>query len=102
VASKKQSPFLDVIKSLVKEPMLILLLVAATIYFISGKEGDGFFLAVAIVFVAGISLFQDSRSRIALDKLKELSQPRSKIIRDGQVVEITSGDIVIGESLMIE
>jgi Ca2+-transporting ATPase len=102
VASKKQSPFLDVIKSLVKEPMLILLLVAATIYFISGKEGDGSFLAVAIVFVAGISLFQDSRSRIALDKLKELSQPRSKIIRDGQVVEITSGDIVIGDSLMIE
>jgi Ca2+-transporting ATPase len=102
VASDRKSPILQVIGSLIKEPMLILLLAASTIYFISGQTGDGLFLVFAIVFVAGISLFQDSKSRNALDKLKELSQPRSKVVRDGQLKEISSDEIVLGDSLMIE
>jgi Ca2+-transporting ATPase len=100
--SEEKSTFLNVIKRLIKEPMLILLLVASTIYFISGQVGDGLFLACAIVFVAGISLYQDSRSRNALNKLKELSQPHSKVIRDGQIKEIASDEIVLGDSLMVE
>ena len=53
---KKENGFLDAIKSLAKEPMIILLLVASAIYFISGKTGDGIFMSSAIVLVAGISL----------------------------------------------
>jgi Ca2+-transporting ATPase len=69
---KKENGFVDALKSLVKEPMVILLLVASIIYFISGKTGDGIFLASAIVLVAAISLYQDSRSRNALEKAKRL------------------------------
>lgn len=72
---KKENGFVDALKSLVKEPMVILLLIASCIYFISGKTGDGIFLASAIVLVAGISLYQDSRSRNALQKLKDFTQP---------------------------
>ena len=51
---EKESGFIDAIKSLAKEPMVLLLLVTSCIYFISGKTGDGIFLASAIVLVAGI------------------------------------------------
>lgn len=63
---KKENGFLEAIKSLAKEPMIILLLVASFIYFISGDTGDGIFLASAIVLIAIISLYQNSRSRNAL------------------------------------
>ena len=53
---KKENGFLEAIKGLIKEPMVILLLVASVIYFISGEYGDGIFLASAIVLVATISL----------------------------------------------
>ncbi|MBC7652575.1 MAG: cation-translocating P-type ATPase, partial [Deinococcales bacterium] len=99
---KKENSFLDAFKSLVKEPMLILLLVAASIYFVSGKIGDGFFMVIAIVLVATISLYQDARSRNALLKLKDFTQPKCKVIRNGIIEEINSEDLVVGDSLIIE
>ena len=91
-----------ILKSLAKEPMVILLLVASLLYFISGNTGDGLFLAFAIVLVSGISLYQDSRSRNALEKLKNFTRPNCKVIRNGNVEEIKSEDLVVGDSLMVE
>ena len=99
---KKENGFLTALKSLVKEPMVILLLVASILYFITGHTGDGIFMASAIVLVATISLYQDSRSRNALDKLKNFTQPNCKVIRNGIVQEIGSEELVIGDSLMVE
>lgn len=99
---KKENSFLNALKSIAKEPMVILLLVASSVYFMSGNAGDGFFLASAVVLVATISLYQDSRSRNALEKLKDFTQPKCKVIRNGEVVEIKSEDLVLGDSLMVE
>lgn len=99
---KKENGFFDAIKSLAKEPMVILLMAAAVIYLISGQTGDAIFLASAVVLVATISLYQDSRSRNALEKLKTFSQPHCKVIREGQEVEIKSEEIVLGDYLIIE
>src|SRR6185312_10535376 len=99
---KKESSFLDTVKRIAKEPMTILLLVSSSIYFISGKTGDGIFLVVAIIFITSISLYQDSRSKNALEKLKDFSQLNCKVIRNGKVEEIKSEDLVVGDSLMVE
>ena len=99
---KQESSVLDAIKKLAKEPMIILLLMASLIYFLSGKPGDGTFLVSAIIIVSVISLFQDSRSRNALQKLKNLTQPNCNVIRNGKVEEIKSEDLVVGDSLMVE
>lgn len=100
--SKKKNHFFEAIKGLAKEPMVILLLVAATLYFFTGNTGDGIFLAAAILLVAAISLYQDAKTHNALEKLKELSQPRCKVIRNGEVVEIKSQEVVVGDFLMVE
>ncbi len=99
---KKENGFFDALKSLAKEPMLILLLAAAAIYFISGDAGDGIFMLSAIILVSAISLYQDSRSRNALEKLKTFTQPHCKVIRNGEVVEIKSEELVVGDSMMVE
>ena len=99
---KRENGFFDALKSLAKEPMLILLLVTAAIYFISGDMGDGFFMLSAIIMLSAISLYQDGRSRNALEKLKNFTQPRCKVIRNGEVVEIKSEELVVGDSLMVE
>ena len=99
---KRENGFFDALKSLAKEPMLILLLVTAAIYFINGDMGDGFFMLSAIIMVSAISLYQDGRSRNALEKLKNFTQPRCKVIRNGEVVEIKGKELVVGDSLMVE
>jgi Ca2+-transporting ATPase len=99
---KKENKLLSTIKRLIKEPMLILLLIAALIYFISGKTNNGFFLVAAIVFQISISLFQYSRSKNALEKLKNFSQPKCRVIRNGKEQEIKSEEIVVGDNLIVE
>lgn len=99
---KTENGFLEALKSLAKEPMVLLLLVAATVYFISGKTGDGIFLASAIVLVATISLYQDSRSRNALAQLKNFTEPNCKVIRNGATIDIKSEDLVVGDLLVVE
>ncbi|MBW8523759.1 cation-translocating P-type ATPase [Chryseobacterium chendengshani] len=99
---KQENTFTDTLIRIAKDPMLILLLVAASIYFISGNAGDGIFLTVAIIFQMSISLYQDSRSKNALEKLKHLSQPNCKVIRNSKIVEIKSEDVVVGDYVMVE
>ena len=99
---KKENAFLDALKSLIKEPMIILLLVASLIYFVNSMVSDGIFMVSAIIVISLISLYQDSRSRNALEKLKHFTQPNCKVIRDGETVEINSEDLVVGDSLIIE
>ncbi|MFT5754001.1 MAG: Ca2+-transporting ATPase [Flavobacterium sp.] len=99
---KQDNTVLDAIKNLAKEPMIILLLVASIIYFVSGNIGDGIFLSSAIIIVSVIALFQYSRSRNALQKLKNLTQPLCKVIRNGATIEILSEDLVVGDNVVVE
>lgn len=90
------------ILEMVKEPMFLLLVAAASIYYITGDYGDGVFMTIAIILVATISLFQEARSRNAIDALKKLSQPKSKVIRNGELIEILSEEIVLGDTIQVE
>jgi Ca2+-transporting ATPase len=97
-----KNPILDILIDLVKEPMLILLIVASIVYFITGNTGDGFFMIAAIIIVTGISLFQESRSKKALDNLRSLTQPLCRVIRDRKISTIPKEEVVIGDYMIIE
>lgn len=100
---KKPNFLLESLKKLVQEPLIIvLLLVSSTIYFITGKTADAIFLLFAILFVSLISLYQDTRSKNALEKLRNYTQPKCKVIRNGEIVDVDTEEIVLGDSLMVE
>lgn len=99
---KREYVFLNALKSLLTEPMVIILVVASVIYFISGSTGDGIFLVVSTVLISAISLYQDNRSRNALEQLKSFIQPVCKVIRNGITTEIKSGELVIGDFMVVE
>lgn len=99
---QQKNHFLLSVLEMIKEPMFLLLVAAASIYYISGDYGDGIFMTVAIFLVAAISLFQEARSRNAINALKKLSKPKSKVIRNNKVIEIPSEEIVVGDFIKIE
>lgn len=102
IQEKEPSGFWHVLKGIVAEPMFVLLLLAALLYFILGEYADGMIMLVAIAFVSGISLFQETRSRNALDALKKLTQPASRVFRNGALTEIPSQEIVPGDLVLLE
>lgn len=99
---QKKNNFLSSVIEMVKEPMFLLLLTATSIYFIIGEYGNGIFMAVAIALVSTISLYQESKSRNAIEALEKLTQPKSKVIRNGAVLEIPSEEIVLGDYIQTE
>lgn len=87
---------------MITEPMFLFLLTATSVYFITGEYGNGIFMTVAIILVSAISLYQESKSRNAIESLKKLLQPRSKVIRNGEILEILSEEIVLGDCIQTE
>jgi len=87
---------------IVKEPMFIILFIACTIYFIVGQYQEGFIMLAAILLVTGISLFQEYRSRNAVEALKKLSAPLAKVVRNGKPGQVPAADIVVNDLLVIE
>ncbi|MCK8143062.1 cation-translocating P-type ATPase [Flavobacterium sp. I-SCBP12n] len=102
IIQQKKNVFLNSVLEMIKEPMFLLLLTATSIYFITGDYGNGIFMGMAIVLVSAISLYQESKSRSAINDLKKLSQPKSKVIRNGITSEIPSEEIVIGDLIQTE
>ena len=93
---------LHVLKGIGLEPMFILLFIACAVYFIVGQFQEGFIMLAAILIVSGISIFQDYRSRNAVQALKKLSAPHANVMRDGQLVQVVTEDIVVDDILLLE
>lgn len=100
-AHDNQNRFLEVAREIATEPLFIILVSTASIYFFLGETSEGIIMLIALTFVSGISLFQESRSRTAVDALKKLSTPLTKVIRKGAEIKIDVEEIVMGDLLVL-
>ena len=80
-----------------KEPMLLLLISVAIIYFILDKYDEAYFMLFALIMVSGISFFQDNRSRKALEALENLVEPLSQVLRNDKIENIATVAIVMND-----
>ncbi|HEX7016327.1 MAG TPA: cation-translocating P-type ATPase [Cyclobacteriaceae bacterium] len=99
---KARHPWFEVFRDIVTEPMFILLLAAVVIYLLSGEVADALFMTSAIIIVSGISLYQETRSRKALDTLQSLTEPKCRVIRDGKIQTLPREELVVGDFMMVE
>jgi ATPase, P-type (transporting), HAD superfamily, subfamily IC len=99
---KEDHVFRHILKEVVSEPMFILLLTACIIYFFVGKYVDGCIMLTAIFIVAGISLYQGYKSENAINTLKRLSAPKSRVLRNGISIRIPTEEIVVDDVLLLE
>lgn len=100
-AVKKES-WADLLFNILKEPMLILLICVSFIYVLTGDYGEALFMFAAIVGVTTISFYQDNRSKKALEELKKLNEPLSKVIRDSKMIDIPTFEIAVGDLCITE
>lgn len=90
-----------VLFEMLKEPMLLLLIAVSILYWMTGDNGEAVFMAIAIIVVSGISLFQDTRNHKALEELKNLNEPVSTVIREGVLRQIHTHEIVVGDMMLV-
>ncbi|MCL2488998.1 MAG: cation-translocating P-type ATPase [Oscillospiraceae bacterium] len=98
---KKESLFLKALEIL-REPMFLLLLGAATVYFVLKEPVDGSFMLGFVVCMIGIEVYQEWKTDKTLAALKNLAAPRVRAMRDGQECHLPSAELVPGDLIMIE
>ncbi|MCL2654107.1 MAG: cation-translocating P-type ATPase [Coriobacteriia bacterium] len=101
LSPEKKKSFLLKALGILREPMFILLIAAALVYFLLNEPRDGSIMLVFVVAVIGIEIFQEWRTDQTLDALKSLSAPTATVIRDGAQCQIPSTDLVPGDMLII-
>ena len=97
---KKESFFRKTLH-IICEPMFLLLLVAATIYFVLGEPRDGIIMLVFVVGIISIDVVQEWKTDRTLNALKDLSAPHITVLRDGQKQIIASADLVPGDLMRL-
>lgn len=99
-AANKQSFFIKALH-IIAEPMFLLLIVAAIIYFILGEPRDGAIMLIFVIGIISIDVIQEWKTDKTLSALKDLSAPHVTVIRDEKEVIIPSVDLVPGDVMMI-
>jgi len=89
------------IGSVIREPMITLLIIAGVISFILAERIDGFLLISTVFIIIGISLFQERRTEKALSALRTLAAPLALVIRSGVRVRIPANRIVPGDLIQL-
>lgn len=98
---EKKESFIHKILEVLSEPMFMLLIVAAIVYFILGEPRDGSIMLVFVLGIISIDVIQEWKTDKTLKALKNLSAPRIKVIRDGVEKPINSTDLVPGDLMII-
>ena len=97
----KKEGFLKKVLHIICEPMFLLLIIAAAIYFVLGEQRDGAIMLIFVVGIISIDVIQEWKTDKTLNALKELSSPHITVIRDGRETVIASTDLVPGDLIMI-
>jgi Ca2+-transporting ATPase len=84
-----------------REPMLLLLLGASTVYLLIGDLTEALILAASMLVVIGISIGQRAKTERALEALRDLSSPRARVVRDGVQERIAGAEVVRGDLLIL-
>lgn len=99
---KKRDNILKIFFNEFKDPMVILLVVAIIISFISNEIVD----ALAIIFIVLIDTimgaYQENKANKVADSLSKLIIAKAKVIRDNKIITIKAEELTIGDYVLLE
>ena len=101
---KKESLLKKVIGQL-KDPMIIVLLIAAFLSYVSSGFEDwveSVIILLIVVINAIISISQENNASKSLEALQKMSAPLAKVIRDGQLDHVDTTTLVPGDIIELE
>jgi Ca2+-transporting ATPase len=93
--------FWRIAKHEVIEPMILLLLVVGFFYSIWGKLEDALTIFTVIFLLVFAEVYNEFRAKKAIASLAKIAAPKTKILRDGAIVDIDSENVVPGDILIL-
>ena len=85
-----------------KDFLVIILIIAAIISGVLGDIESAIVIFVVITINAILGTVQHIKAEQSLDSLKEMSAPKAKVIRDGEIKVVEGKDVTVGDIVVIE
>lgn len=99
-ASKK--PFAQKLIEQFKDPMVIILIVAAILSAVTGDIVEMFIILAIVIVNAIMSIVQEGKAEDSVAALQSMSSPNAKVTRDGKDQTIKSTELVPGDIVHLE
>ncbi len=89
------------------DPMILILIAAAVISAITSAMNsepptDVFIILAVVIINAILGVYQESKAEKAIEALQEMAAATSKVLRDGNVVELRSEELTVGDVILLE
>ena len=101
----KRESMLKRILGQLKDPMIVVLLAAAVVSYVSSGFTDWvepLIILLIVVVNTVISITQEDNANKALEALQKMSAPLAKVIRGGQMTRVETGKLVPGDIIVLE
>ncbi len=90
-----------------KDPMLIILIVAAALSgFTAAYSGESFadviIISAVVLINAALGVYQENKADKAIESLQAMSAATSKVMRNGKLETVNTEDLVIGDIMVLE
>lgn len=90
-----------ILAEVLREPMLLLLVLASVVYLMFGDLHEALILLVVATLSVTITAVQESRTERVLEALRDLSSPRALVLRGGERLRIPGREVVRGDLLIL-
>ena len=103
-STEKESLFMRFLDQM-KDPMIIVLLIAAVLSFVSSGFTDwvdSVIILLIVIVNAVISISQEDNAEKALEALRKMSAPLAKVIRNGSLTRVETNLLVPGDIIVLE
>ena len=101
--SKKEPWIVKFLKQFADVLIIILLIAAVVSLIVDPHEWvESVVIFVVVMLNAILGVTQESKAEKSLEALKKMSSPNCKVIRNGQVDQIPSSELVVGDIILVE
>ncbi|EUJ30647.1 putative cation (calcium) transporting ATPase [Listeria floridensis FSL S10-1187] len=99
---KKKVPLWKLFLETFRDPMVIVLVIAALVQLVLGEVIESIIIFVVLIINAIISVVQTRKAESSLDALREMSAPTAKVIRDNEKQTIHAREVVPGDIVLLD
>ncbi|SNQ60244.1 cation-translocating P-type ATPase [Candidatus Methanoperedens nitratireducens] len=98
---KKTSP-VGILLSQFKNYLVLILIGAAVISVFTGETTNAYVILGIILFISVLGFVQEYKAEKAMEALKKMVSPESRVVRDGTIRKIPVRELVQGDIILIE
>lgn len=99
---KKKDSIIKIFFNEFKDPIVILLLFAVLASFIAGETVDALAIILIVLIDIIMGTYQENKANNTAEALAKLVTEKTKVVRNGEVVEVDSIELTVGDFVLLE